>query len=156
MLIPEKQFLFSKNYLYLCAVMKKVFTYFATFVTAALVFYGGAGVNLVSYCCNLCRMEGIEAVAGDKCCDIHHHDHSDHSSTDCCSFERISFDWVAHNLSEQDIDFSPFSMDVFMCDPLIVSNFNTISIGKKLAPALHGPPIVLPRDYLSILTVLLI
>ena len=168
---------------------------------AALIFYGGAGVNLISYCCNLCRSEGIEAVANDKCCEIHHHHHAghhpigihqitdnqlihhtsgcceqgcntsseenhndtaqdycdfqeDHSTGNCCSFERISFDWSVQSVSKQDTCFSPLSFDLF--------SYNLFtSVDLRIADKIHtqiphGPPIVLPREYLSILTALLI
>ena len=155
---------------------------------AALVVYGGAGINLISYCCNLCRMEGIEAVILDKCCDIHHHNHSDkkihhptsgccehtcdvhnggalhpccdiheeYSSADCCSLERVSFDWCIQNLPEQEIDISPLILDFSACNMLAITYLENITTGEKHTPASHGPPIALPRDYLSILTVLLI
>jgi hypothetical protein len=187
--------------------MKKVFTYLVTFIMAALVFYGGAGINLISYCCNLCSMEGIEAVTNGKCCDIHHHHHSDnhashydsynctahhaseshtnhhdshcctsacdmhtdddsandmhdcctfsdeHDSGNCCSLKRISFDWFANNLLKQEVDLSPVTMELFAC---CLPTISPILDTEKLAPEPHGPPIVLPRDYLSTLTVLLI
>ena len=125
---------------------------------AVLVFYGGAGFNLISYCCNLCRMEGIEVVIHEKCCDIHQHDHSDedHDTHDCCSMERIIFDWFAQNSLEQEIDISPFTLDLFSNNLLNISYSDINLYGVNHAPASHGPPVGLPRDYLSILTVLLI
>jgi len=139
--------------------MKKVLTYLVTIVMAALVFYGGAGINLISYCCNICRMEGIDAVINDKCCDIHHHDHENHSAPDCedcCSLERICFDWCTQNSPEQEINLSPLTLELFSNSLLTISHFDNLTAGDKHAPASHGPPIALPRDYLSVLTVLLI
>ena len=136
--------------------MKKVLTYLVMILMTVLVFYGGAGINLISYCCNICRMEGIAAVINDKCCDIHHHDHSKHESTDCCNMERISFDWCSQNSPEQEIDLSPLTLDLFSGNLLTNSHFDILTAGDKHLPASHGPPIALPRDYLSILTVLLI
>lgn len=58
---------------------------------AVLVFYGGAGVNIISYCCNQCRSAGVEVLLKDKCCEIHDHNHSHttnkhahHSGLSCC------------------------------------------------------------------------
>ena len=172
--------------------MKKVLTYLVTSMMAASVFYGGAGINMISYCCNVCRSVGIDAVTNGKCCDIHHHDHSgryiahhasvccentcdkhvenhpvvavltgcnhhsEFESTDCCNMKRISFDLFAQSLLKQEINLSPLLTDLFSGDILTVSHLDNISIGEKLTHAPHGPPTVLPRDYLSILTVLLI
>jgi len=170
--------------------MKKIGTYSVTLLMIALVFYGGAGVNFISYCCNLCRHEGIEAVLKDKCCDIHHHannnltnhvsdccDNScdshaednpvnipnescgfsdEHASGNCCSFERISFDWSAQNFSKQETDFSPVAQELFSHCLLAFSSVDLIKTDKIHSHIPHGPPIVLPCDYLSILTVLLI
>jgi len=139
--------------------MKKINIYSVTILLIALVFYGGAGVNFISYCCNLCRHEGIEAVIKDKCCDIHHHhhdDHDEHTSENCCSFERINFDWSAQNFSKQETDFSPVKQDIHSCNLLTLSFVDLIKTGKIHSHIPHGPPKVLPCDYLSILTVLLI
>lgn len=74
---------------------------------SALVFYGGAGVNVISFCCNDCRNEGTEVLKKDMCCEIHGHSHHEHEvavecddhcniqHTDemCCNLKRIDFDW---------------------------------------------------------------
>jgi len=188
----SKSFVFVENKMYLCRRMKKVFTYSVTFLMAVLVFYGGAGVNLISYCCKLCRHEGIEAVLKDKCCDIHHH-HADnkkthhhasgccdsscdapaaenpvnipnepcnfpneHASGNVCSFERINFDWSAQNFSKQETEIYPIKQHLFSCNFLALSPVDQIKTGKIHSHIPHGPPKVLPCDYLSILTVLLI
>jgi hypothetical protein len=48
----------------------------------ALVLYGGAGINVIFYCCNQCRSTGIETLHKDNCCEIHNQtcDHNSHSS----------------------------------------------------------------------------
>ena len=170
--------------------MKKIFTYPVTLMMAALIFYGGAGVNLILYCCNLCRSEGLEAVSNDKCCEIHHHHHAgnhqihhasgccehesnacteenhidriqdycdlqdDQSTGECCSFERISFDWSVQ--SKQETCFSPLTFDLFSCNLSVFTSVDLRLSNKILSQIPHGPPIIFPRDYLSILTALLI
>ena len=166
---------------------------------AVLVFYGGAGVNVITYCCKECRSAGIEALTIDKCCEIHNHDHAkthnhnhnsstsncnhithaedvgnehmhtegnccdsehfkshiqhcDSSTDDNCSLERIDFDWNTQNMDELKMNISPVIHDLF-------SSFSTIQLpyiceNNTVMP--NGPPLVLPRDYLSVLTVLLI
>lgn len=60
---------------------------------ATLVFYGGAGINVIFYCCNQCRSAGIEALLKkDNCCKTHHYNHNHaadkhepHSGHSCCT-----------------------------------------------------------------------
>ena len=158
--------------------MKKIFTHIFAIFMAVLVFYGGAGVNIISYCCKECRSAGIEALVSDKCCEIHNHSHSQanhkhtsstsccnhiahaeesqHSSDDSCNIERIDFDWSSQNTDELEIDFSPnvhdlFSNNLFSNSP---AHLSLICENGTVMP--NGPPLACPRDYLSILTVLLI
>jgi len=209
----SKIFVLAINLVYLCRRMKKIGTYTLSILMAVLVFYGGTGINLISYCCNLCRVEGIEAVTKDKCCDIHHHQHGDkqvayhhnndkqdachhchnnpfgcrhdnelaacndnkfvcqhdndnqaihhhdnddHMTGNCCSMNRISFDWNAQNFSKQEIDFTPITLDLFSCNLSGLSSVDLKQGSNLHSYTPHGPPIVLPSDYLSILTVLLI
>lgn len=152
--------------------MKNGFIYTITALLAILIFYGGSGVNFVSYCCDDCRAAGVEVVVNDKCCDIHEHQHEHNHShnkattakddcfdhlceTDCCTLERVDFEW------------DQTTHPVFNLEPVA---FDLISMGKpvsSLLPDLElteihrveqgGPPLaVCPRVYLSLLTTLLI
>ena len=56
--------------------MRRFATSLFLVILASLIFYGGAGVNFVSYCCGVCEKEGVEALLAAKCCEIHGHDHS--------------------------------------------------------------------------------
>ena len=47
--------------------MKKTVTYLFIVFLASLIFYGGAGVNFVTYCCNDCRTEGVAVLLNDNC-----------------------------------------------------------------------------------------
>lgn len=145
--------------------MKKAVTSLFVVFLAALVFYGGAGVNLVTYCCGDCRTEGVTAFLEDKCCEIHEHEHSEVAGTevcchteseeDGCGVERVYFDWNTiqsslHNLQPVVIDLasSVFSnMFSFIPDPFV----NTFKETEK-----EDPPILCPQMYLSLLTTLLI
>ena len=53
--------------------MKKTVTYLFIVFLASLIFYGGAGVNFVTYCCNDCRTEGVAVLLNDNCCEVHGH-----------------------------------------------------------------------------------
>ena len=172
---------------------------------AALVFYGGAGINVITYCCIDCSSIGIEALLNGKCCDIHHHDHDkshnheltasasycnntahindncgkpdhtthtkssccgfghhdlynsgcNHSSEDSCNIEWIDFDWSFQNLAELKIDLSPNAYSLFS-NIFNNSPAHLPFICENITAMPNGPPSVLPRDYLSVLTVLLI
>ena len=186
--------------------MKKTFAHILAFFMATLVFYGGAGINIITYCCIECRSAGIEALLNDKCCDIHHHDHAkshnheltasasccnhiahindncekpnhpthtessccdsgrhdlynsdcNNSTGDSCNIERIDFDWSFQNLAELKIDLSPNAYNLFSNIFLNNSPAHLPYICENITAMPNAPPLVLPRDYLSVLTVLLI
>ena len=177
---------------------------------SVLVFYGGTGINIISYCCTECRSAGINVLINNKCCDIHNHRHDDacthpvtsgwhthtgngheadypshtihagsnygdlhatnrnddlhdysnygdlHSAGTFCSLERIQFDWDSYHLSNLTKNLFSESIHLFTCNLLHALSLDFISSGENHLPVTHGPPIALPRDYLSILTVLLI
>ena len=138
-------------------------------MTASLVLYGGTGVNVVIYCCNDCRTKGIEAVVDDKCCDVHnreqqdnqsdstdrHHTNCVHSSgKDCCSFERIDFEWNVYKIVK--VEFYRLMQTANLPVYINLSEyFDTEEITLIKSEQKH-PPAVLPREYLSSLSVLLI
>ena len=152
--------------------MKVLANIFATLM-ATLVFYGGAGINVISYCCKDCRSVGIEVLLTDKCCEIHNHNHdsnnshnhnfsmsscshAEHHSADvCCNMERIDFDWNAQNIAKLDINISPDVYELFN-NLFIDSSVHLPYICKSNAAMTNGPPLIIPRDYLSLITVLLI
>lgn len=142
-------------------MVKAITTYTLIAFLAALVFYGGGGVNFISYCCDNCRAEGMEAVAHDSCCGSHEHSCGSDSceslnETGCCTLTRVCFDW------------SQAVHPVFSFQP-VVSNLTAPAalpatspvpgpdLVGALFPRLNGPPLLIrPRAYLSLLTTLLI
>lgn len=56
--------------------MKKFLSISVSFLLAFVITYAGSGINAYSFCCDECHTYGIEAIAGDVCCDIHHDDES--------------------------------------------------------------------------------
>lgn len=144
--------------------MKKNATYSLLLFLAFLIFYGGGGVNLITYCCNDCHSEGVEAVVKGKCCEIHNHTHLSVSIVDepiCCmqgskgcDVQRVEFDWT--NISFQSLDLQPNVIDLFysVIPDLLLGSVNyTVSFFSICST---GPPIPCPRVYLSLLTMLLI
>lgn len=144
--------------------MKRLFTYPFVILMAALVFYGGAGVNIASFCCQDCRSAGMEVLAGDMCCEIHGHTHDDisiesaegnisHTHKMCCSLERISFDWGYEKVSIENPQ--PVVLDL-LTDGLSDISVITLPIVSEITSVMpNGPPLP-PREYLSLLTTLLI
>ncbi len=51
--------------------MKKFLSISLTFLLAIVITYAGSGINAYSFCCEDCHTFGVEAIVGDKCCDIH-------------------------------------------------------------------------------------
>ena len=131
--------------------MKRIVTYLFLVFLASLVFYGGAGVNLVSYCCSCCEENGIETLTNESCCKMHDSSMGKHT----CGIRRINFKWI----SDEDniVDLQPVEHDLFLAslqEHLIITFYN-----KPFFEDLHaiGPPkVACPRTYLSLLTTLLI
>lgn len=128
---------------------------------ASLIFYGGAGVNLVSYCCDHCEDEGVEVLLEDNCCDIHQHDlpafvvyASNDTHAHGCDIERVSFDWNSVNVSLPDLH--PVVYDLFFSSIPNTLHIPVLWINKYVSCMITGPPVLCPRTYLSFLTLLLI
>lgn len=141
-------------------------TYTFVIVMAALVFYGGAGINVYSFCCDDCRHAGVEAITGDRCCEIHGHSHDDvpiieaasgnfsHTHEMCCDMKRFSYDWGVEDVitpSSEPVVFDLLSDGLSDISIIPIPNLKEIN---TVMPT--GPPLCPPRVYLSLLTTLLI
>lgn len=154
------------------AVMKKRLSNIILSLIALLVFYGGAGINIVSFCCNECRDGGIEVVLGSSCCEVHGHSHTTHAhpanfdseshghsetislTHGQCGMMRVGVDWL--EVINQHFSFQPSVLELFtdlyaqlLFVPLTVSD-------AKHTLSATIPPRLTPRGYLSILSTLLI
>ena len=158
--------------------MKKVFTNSIAIIMSTLVFYGGAGINIISYCCNECHSNRVEAIMddtgslclnieghkNDNCCDKKHKKQEcsgygachDMSSEGFCGIERVHFDWTVQNITELNIDISPLVSDLLPTVFFDISHTHSLLVCENNSAMPNGPPLVCPHDYLSILTVLLI
>lgn len=145
--------------------MKKTVTYLFVVFLASLIFYGGAGVNWVTYCCSDCRTEGVAVLLNDNCCEVHGHDccdtmveetacPSDCCDDDCCGLERISFDWSSFNIPI--VQLQPVVIDLLSFNLSLTSLVPVPSIKEFITQDQDGPPIVCPRIYLNLLASLLI
>ena len=134
--------------------MKKTVTYLFIVFLAALVFYGGAGVSLVTYCCGDCRTEGVTALLENKCCEMHGQAQCASEDGCCCDVEYVSFDW------------NVFNGHLFNLQPVVIDLISHVSSHLSLVPVpfineaveieRESPPGFDSGTYLSFLTVLLI
>jgi len=144
--------------------MKKISTYLIVYILSALVLYGGSGINIASFCCDKCQSEGISGIAKGACCEIHHHDNEDNipepvMDSDCdshkahCFLSRIENDW---NSNIPSFKYIPYCFELIeVCLPVGLS-VSTQVINDITNEYSTGPPIICPRTYLSLLTILLI
>lgn len=141
--------------------MKEKITYLFLLFMATLIFYGGAGVNIVTYCCNDCRAEGVAVLKEKSCCKVHGHDRPFAGAVpDCgpgcdgCDVERVSFDWNSvHPLT---LNLHPVVTDLISSAVSPLSWVPGLATTDLLRFDGKSPPAVCPRIYLSLLTTLLI
>ncbi|RHU29060.1 hypothetical protein DXD68_06270 [Parabacteroides sp. TM07-1AC] len=145
--------------------MKNAVTYLFIVFLASLIFYGGAGVNLITYCCGDCRTEGVAVLLNDTCCDVHEHNccstadevsacDSGCCEEDCCHMERISFDWSSSN--NPIVELQPAVTDLLSFASPLASLVPVPFLKEYISQEQDGPPVVCPRVYLYLLTSLLI
>ena len=85
--------------------MKKFLSITFTLLLTIVISYAGSGINAYSFCCEDCQTVGVEAITGEKCCDIHDEESSSKQmvddnalcldSHDHCSLERLNIDLQA-------------------------------------------------------------
>lgn len=145
--------------------MKNRVTYLFVVLLATLIFYGGAGVNLITYCCGDCQTEGVAVLLNDNCCEVHEHDccstmpepQADHSccnDEDCCGIQRIDFEWSSSD--NPVVELQPAVMELLSYGSSLYSLIPYPTNNKYFASSQDSPPVVCPRIYLNMLSVLLI
>lgn len=144
--------------------MKKAMSYLFVVFLAALVFYGGAGVNLITYCCGDCRTESMIGLSDEGCCK----GRSAHAQKDtsvsaccqveeedgCCDVEYISFDWTVFHHAV--FDFQPLAVDLISSSIAHLSSIPLLLSKEAGKNGQDSPPRKTPDVYLSFLTILLI
>ena len=134
--------------------MKKTVTYLFIVFLATLVFYGGAGVSLVTYCCGDCQTEGVTALLENKCCERCMDRPGVQEDGCCCDVEYVSFDWnVFHGHL---FNLQPVAIDLIshICSHLSLVPVPFINEAGEIER--ESPPGFDAGTYLSFLTVLLI
>lgn len=139
--------------------MRKKAAYLCILFLATLIFYGGAGVNLVTYCCGDCRSEGVAVLLEKDCCEVHGHEHGEadvlcETEDACCDLERVSFDW--NSTSQLIVNLQPVVIDLLSLGISSASLPASLPENKVFLFDDNSPPVVCPRFYLSLLTTLLI
>ncbi|MDR0429561.1 MAG: hypothetical protein LBH58_03665 [Tannerellaceae bacterium] len=135
------------------------------FFLAILIFYGGGGVNMVSYCCDTCHTKGTEVAIAGNCCHAQTEDNccqttdfkSNHLQDEtCCQIERINFEWNNELNSVIEIQQS-IESDILLTGLPTQLPFPTEDYIKALFAEHDKPPaIVNSRHYLSLFSTLLI
>lgn len=145
--------------------MKNRVTYLFVVLLASLIFYGGAGVNLITYCCGDCQTEGVAVLLNDNCCEVHEHDccgtapepqagHSCCNDEECCGIQRIDFEWSSSD--NPVVELQPAVIELLSYGSSLYSLIPYPTNNKYFASSQDSPPVVCPRIYLNMLSVLLI
>jgi hypothetical protein len=123
----------------------------------ALVFYGGAGINVILYCCNQCRSAGIETLQKDNGCEkqnptCNHNSHSTEPAKDTCHRDCEENNRPADLVAYNDLNGYHHELADDDCCSIIRIHFdwNSHSFSKSevdLSPAVHN---VLPCAIIDI------
>ncbi|MFT4221362.1 hypothetical protein [Dysgonomonas sp.] len=159
--------------------MKQLVTRIILVIAAVAVFFTGAGVTFIIYCCSGCETEQMLVVTkphtccsqktvaegSHSCCasHTHHTQPSTQADTDGCATHFDAGHCQASRLSS-DIDLSVFRPQV--SSPFVwISDAYPVSLSNVLSEQLNdtdtyaqfeSPPNIPPRDYLSLIRVLII
>ena len=151
--------------------MKQLLKYTLISLLAGLIFYGGAGVNWVTYCCNECSKVGIRAAVSESCCSTHTYKNKKDKRVEAeaketgtyslvrglhnCGVERVSFEWTSLE-NERSLTILPFITDtLYHLSYTYLLTDSEQSAGVFIEEG-DPPSALLPRTYLTLLTTLLI
>ncbi len=112
--------------------MKKLLSISLTFLLAIVITYAGSGINAYSFCCDDCHTYGVEAIVGEKCCDIHHDEQAAEqegnditiceTSHDQCSLDRLDIDLQDAPSENNQTLISIKQLDIYFTTLLFPSN----------------------------------
>ena len=144
--------------------MKKSLIHSILLILILSISYGGSGFSYMTYCCNDCEAFGLSSVLNGKCCDTHHHHfeetedgcinfyHTDHDSF--CDMERLPVNWLSEASSFPILQPVIIDLNLFFSHkqlyPIPLEN-----MGQGMLCKQNQTPIS-PREYLSLLTILII
>lgn len=145
--------------------MKQFFKYSLIALLAGLIFYGGAGVNWVTACCENCFNTGLDVSLQKSCCASAHED-SHQAGMDMfafdavvdgahdCGIERVEFKWTSLENDRTLVQLPVIADFVFTLSTLDLLTHNASPL--VLSYVDNPPPLLSPREYLTLLTTLLI
>lgn len=148
--------------------MKQLFKYILLSLLAGLIFYGGAGVNWVTYCSNGCLKKSVQTVVVEDHCNTY--GHTDEQEEDVpvmalsqsvlnalhnCSIERVEFKWTSFE-NKRSLILLPFITDALYQLSYTYLLTDSELLAKVIFIKDDPPSILPPREYLTLLTTLLI
>ena len=146
--------------------MKKFLSISLTILLSIVITYAGSGINAYSFCCEDCYTFGVEAIADQKCCDIHEDDCTEEDSFDnaiCetshdqCSLERLNIDLQDISIENSKTQISIKELDILFTT--LFNNLNKIEIDEPITRYIsqtQKPPNLSNLVYFSLLETLII
>ena len=148
--------------------MKKFLSISLLFLLAIVITYAGSGINIYSFCCDDCHTVGVEAITTNKCCDIHHDEHSSkenifdivdtcEKSHDQCTLERMDIDLQGVSFQKSQTQISIKVLEVLFPTLSYLSN-NQTECKKSIGfiTQTQKPPNLSKLVYFSLLETLII
>ena len=147
--------------------MKKASYILLSLLLSTLIFYGGAGVNVFSFCCDECQAKKMNLAAlfvGIECCsnsseETHHTCCQGYPFGDtCCTVDRIEFNW--QSASSNQIQLQPLSIELDNSLFLAAHNVKPTAYALPLYHILKRksqiPPHLSKDEYFDLLCTLII
>ena len=148
--------------------MKKFLSTFVAFLLAFMMMYAGSGINAYSFCCEDCHTFGVEAIVGEKCCDVHKDDCATgdknvtenafcDSSHQQCELDRLDIDLPDTSSQKSDLQDHiqitniPFTIILFQIAQNLEFQPTTFFISET-----QKPPNISKEVYFSLLETLII
>ena len=151
-------------------IMKKTSHILLSLLLSTLIFYGGAGVNVFSFCCDECQAEKMNLavlfVGTKKCCCTSPEGATcgketccQHNSDDAqCGIDRIAFDW--QSVSSNQIQLQPLSIELdnslFLAAHNVKSATDTSLLYHIINRKSQIPPHLSKDEYFDLLCTLII
>ena len=148
--------------------MKRLLSSTLSFLLAFVLAYAGSGINEYSFCCDDCHTFGIDAVADNKCCDVHNNDCStseqDTRENNFCDASHQECELDRLDLDLQDItkENSQSKIKAPILKPLFTATLHNLILNSENEPLIgfvtqtQKPPNLSESVYFSLLETLII
>lgn len=147
--------------------MKRFLSISLTMLLALVMTYAGSGINAYSFCCEDCHTFGIEAIAENKCCDLHHNEHDANqnvlndaaceSEHHTCSLDRLVID--LQEITNERNPLQSFAKQLDVCVLTIHYKQSNVEQDETTAGYIsttQKPPNLSKNTYFSLLETLII